>query len=318
MPTAIYQVNLKMLEIQGLSLQFEERSIFNNLSFKLAPGKIYGVLGPSGVGKSSLLNIIAGYQDSTQGLITLNGMALPKSSQRLIPGVKEIALVSSMYNLDWNHTCLENIREAILGWPLVKREKRVEQLLLGLSLKHVENMQAKRLSEGEKQRLAIARAIATNPQWLLLDEPLGHLDFVQKQKLLHQLFNLGIYSVLMVSHDVQEMMGICHKIAILNTNGLLSKFEDPLKKYFDLSNLRSAKLLGPLNTMIWNGERMHFRPTCFSFSSDGVELRLLRSWFNGMLYVHRFLSANKEEIILYHAAPLPPLVTIIPKTDDLA
>lgn len=307
-----------MLEIQGLSLQFEERSIFNNLSFKLAPGKIYGVLGPSGVGKSSLLNIIAGYQDSTQGLITLNGMALPKSSQRLIPGVKEIALVSSMYNLDWNHTCLENIREAILGWPLVKREKRVEQLLLGLSLKHVENMQAKRLSEGEKQRLAIARAIAINPQWLLLDEPLGHLDFVQKQKLLHKLFNLGIYSVLMVSHDVQEMMGICHKIAILNTNGLLSKFEDPLKKYFDLSNLRSAKLLGPVNTMLWNGERMHFRPTCFSFSIDGVELRLLRSWFNGMLYVHRFLSANKEEIILYHAAPLPPLVTIIPKTDDLA
>ena len=307
-----------MLEIQGLSLQFEERSIFNNLSFKLAPGKIYGVLGPSGVGKSSLLNIIAGYQDSTQGLITLNGMALPKSSQRLIPGVKEIALVSSMYNLDWNHTCLENIREAILGWPVVKREKRVEQLLLGLSLKRVENMQAKRLSEGEKQRLAIARAIATNPQWLLLDEPLGHLDFVQKQKLLHQLFNLGIYSVLMVSHDVQEMMGICHKIAILNTNGLLSKFEDPLKKYFDLSNLRSAKLLGPVNTMLWNGERMHFRPTCFSFSIDGVELRLLRSWFNGMLYVHRFLSANKEEIILYHAAPLPPLVTIIPKTDDLA
>ena len=181
-----------MLEIQGLSLQFEERSIFNNLSFKLAPGKIYGVLGPSGVGKSSLLNIIAGYQDSTQGLITLNGMALPKSSQRLIPGVKEIALVSSMYNLDWNHTCLENIREAILGWPVVKREKRVEQLLLGLSLKRVENMQAKRLSEGEKQRLAIARAIAINPQWLLLDEPLGHLDFVQKQKLLHQLFNLGI------------------------------------------------------------------------------------------------------------------------------
>lgn len=307
-----------MLEIQGLSLQFEERSIFNNLSFKLAPGKIYGVLGPSGVGKSSLLNIIAGYQDSTQGLITLNGMALPKSSQRLIPGVKEIALVSSMYNLDWNHTCLENIREAILGWPVVKREKRVEQLLLGLSLKRVENMQAKRLSEGEKQRLAIARAIATNPQWLLLDEPLGHLDFVQKQKLLHQLFNLGIYSVLMVSHDVQEMMGICHKIAILNANGILSKFEDPFKKYFDLSNLRSAKLLGPLNTMIWNGERMHFRPTCFSLSSDGVELRLLRSWFNGMLYVHRFLSANKEEIILYHAAPLPPLVTIIPKTDDLA
>lgn len=307
-----------MLEIQGLSLQFEERSIFNNLSFKLAPGKIYGVLGPSGVGKSSLLNIIAGYQDSTQGLITLNGMALPKSSQRLIPGVKEIALVSSMYNLDWNHTCLENIREAILGWPVVKREKRVEQLLLGLSLKRVENMQAKRLSEGEKQRLAIARAIAINPQWLLLDEPLGHLDFVQKQKLLHQLFNLGIYSVLMVSHDVQEMMGICHKIAILNTNGLLSKFEDPLKKYFDLSNLRSAKLLGPVNTMLWNGERMHFRPTCFSFSIDGVELRLLRSWFNGMLYVHRFLSANKEEIILYHAAPLPPLVTIIPKTDDLA
>lgn len=316
MLTAIFQVNLNMLEIQGLSLRIENRTVFQNLSFKLKSGKIYGILGPSGVGKSSLLNIIAGYTDASHGKVALNGVTLPKSSQRLIPGMHEIALVSSTYNLDWNHTCLENIREAILGWPTVKREKRVEQLLQGLSLKKVGNTQAKYLSEGEKQRLSIARAIAINPQWLLLDEPLGHLDFIKKQELLHQLFNLGIYNVLMVSHEVQEMMGVCDEIAVFNTNGKLSKFAEPTKKYFDLTHLSSAKLLGPVNSMMWKGNRVHFRPTGFSVSSQGVELKLLRSWFNGMLYVHCFLSANQEEIILYHSLPLGPVVTITPKADE--
>jgi ABC-type multidrug transport system ATPase subunit len=301
-----------MLEICELSLNIGSRTIFQNLFFNLNPGSVYGILGPSGVGKSSLLNVIAGYKDPTFGCVLLDGKILPRSSHRLIPGVSEIALVSSTYDLDWNHTCLENIREAILGWPFLKREKRVEALLQGLALNNVRNTQAKLLSEGEKQRLIIGRAIAATPKWLLLDEPLGYLDFVQKQNIVHQLFKLGIYSVLMASHEVQDMLGICHKIATLNTKGKLSKFEDPQKKYFNLKNLKSAKLLGPVNSMVWNGEKIHFRPCCFSSSESGVELYLSRSWFNGMIYVHHFTTKNNEEIVLYHSSKLPSLIKIIP------
>lgn len=301
-----------MIELKGISLKFENRSIFNNLSFSLRPSSVYGILGPSGAGKTSLIKIIAGHLDPTRGEVALNGKRLPRSSQLLIPGFNEIVLVSSTYDLDWNHTCLENIRESILGWPKLQREKRVKELLKGLSLEKVSGNLAKHLSEGEKQRIAIARAIAKNPQWLLLDEPLGHLDLIQKQKLLNQLFNLGVLNVLMVSHDVQELMGICQYLAVLNANGKLSKFESPQKLYFELTELNSAQLMGPVNVLFWNERIRRFRPTSFVLSKEGIELSLLRLWFNGMVYVHQFISPKNEEVILYHSSALPLSVTIIP------
>lgn len=305
-----------MIELKGISLKFENRSIFNNLSFSLRPSSVYGILGPSGAGKTSLIKIIAGHLDPTRGEVALNGKRLPRSSQLLIPGFNEIVLVSSTYDLDWNHTCLENIRESILGWPKLQREKRVKELLKGLSLEKVSGNLAKHLSEGEKQRIAIARAIAKNPQWLLLDEPLGHLDLIQKQKLLNQLFNLGVLNVLMVSHDVQELMGICQYLAVLNANGKLSKFESPQKLYFELTELNSAQLMGPVNVLFWNERIRRFRPTSFVLSKEGIELSLLRLWFNGMVYVHQFISPKNEEVILYHSSALPLSVTIIPREHE--
>lgn len=307
-----------MLEVRNMSLSYDNRSIFSKLSFKLVADGVYGILGPSGVGKSSLLHIIAGLQDPLEGEIILNGQQLPRSSQRLVPGFNEIALVASTYNLDWNHTSLENIRESILGWPTLHREKRVQELLNGLLLGHVKNTQAKYLSEGEKQRLSIARAISNFPQWLLLDEPLGHLDFVHKNKLLSQLFHLGIYNVLVVSHNVQDLMGVCHKMAVFNTNGKLSKFEHPNKMYYNLRNTTLARLMGPVNTLVVKGVKQHFRPNDFILSVQGVEVRLSRTWFNGMVYVHQMKTLENNEIVLYNSTPLPSIVKILPNTHETA
>ncbi|MBM3165226.1 MAG: ABC transporter ATP-binding protein [Bacteroidetes bacterium] len=305
-----------MLEIRGLGLSYEDRCIFSNLNFTLNGNVVYGIFGPNGTGKTSLLNIIAGYQNPTCGEIILNGEVLPLSSHRLIPGFSEMALVSATYHLDWNHSCVENIRESILGWPQVLREKRIKQLLNGLSLNQVKTVLAKRLSEGEKQRLAIARAISNNPEWLLLDEPFGHLDVVHKERLLQQLFSLGIYNVVIVSHDIQDLMGVCHKIAVLGVRGKLSKFEQPKKKYFNFKSLNTARLMGPLNQLHWEGKPFFFRPTSFSLSNEGVELVLVRAWFNGMTYVHCFKTLNKEEVILYFQTALPKVIKIIPLKDE--
>lgn len=301
-----------MLKVSGLSLFFDERKVFDKVSFLLKPGGIYGIYGRSGVGKSSLLRIISGYQDPTEGFVQLNGKYLHYSSQRLIPGLSEISLVSADYQLDWNHTCQENIRESILGWPMPQRTSRVEELLREMGLMASKNTVAKRLSDGEKQRLAIARALANKPEWLLLDEPFGHLDFSNKKKILQQIFRLGMYNVLMVSHDVQDLMAHCDQIAVLNHLGKLSKFEKPQRKYFNLKHRKSAELMGPVNALEVNGIRFLFRPNAFTQSEHGIELTRSSLYFNGMVYVHYFCSANNEEVVLYFREPLPETVKILP------
>ena len=301
-----------MLEVSGLSLDYGERTVLKGLNFLLKPNRVYGIFGYSGVGKSSLLRIIAGYQDPKAGKVHLNGKCLPLSSQRLVPGFPEISLVTTDNPLDWNHTCEENIREAILGWSIPKRTARVQELLQGLGLTSVKNIRAKRLSDGEKQRLAIARALANKPEWLLLDEPFGHLDFSNKKKILQQIFRLGMYNVLMVSHDVQDLMAHCDQIAVLNHLGKLSKFEKPQRKYFNLKHRKSAELMGPVNALEVNGIRFLFRPNAFTQSEHGIELTRSSLYFNGMVYVHYFCSANNEEVVLYFREPLPETVKILP------
>lgn len=301
-----------MLEVSGLSLDYGDRTVLKGLNFLLKPNRVYGIFGYSGVGKSSLLRIIAGYQDPKAGKVHLNGKCLPLSSQRLVPGFPEISLVTTDNPLDWNHTCEENIREAILGWSIPKRTARVQELLQGLGLTAVKNIRAKRLSDGEKQRLAIARALANKPEWLLLDEPFGHLDFSNKKKLLLQIFGLGNYNVLMVSHDVQDLMAHCDQIAVLSHSGKLSKFEKPHTKFFNLKHRKNAELLGPVNSLEVDGINYLFRPTDFKQSVQGVPLSLTSVFFNGMVYVHYFCSLKNEEVVLYHQEPMPNFVNILP------
>ena len=143
-------MNLKTFEIHGISLRFDSNLILNNVSFSLDSSKVYGVFGRSGVGKSSLLNILAGIQNPSSGSIFLQGKQLLYSSNLLVPGYPEVALVSGNNHLGVNHSCLENIRESILGWPNLPREERVQELLDIMGLQDVSAVKAKWLSEGEK------------------------------------------------------------------------------------------------------------------------------------------------------------------------
>jgi len=212
-------MNLKTFEIQGISLRCDSNLILNNVSFSLDSSKVYGVFGRSGVGKSSLLNILAGIQNPSSGSIFLQGKQLPYSSNLLVPGYPEVALVSGNNHLDVNHSCLENIRESILGWPNLLREARVQELLDIMGLQEVSAVKAKWLSEGEKQRLNLARALAKKPSWVLLDEPFAHLDYLTKVKMMgyvKTLQELDPFGMVMVTHEIQEIMMFCQQLAVID------------------------------------------------------------------------------------------------------
>lgn len=303
-----------MLVVKNLALRFD-REVLRAISCTFNPHEIYGIIGPSGAGKSSFLKIISGHLDQTSGEVSLLNKVLPRASQRLIPGHPEIALVAQDYQLDEYHTCAENIREVLLHLPIQKREVLLKKLLKQLGLLHAKELKAYQLSGGEKQRLAIARAIANQPKWLLLDEPFSHLDTPMKLKLqesLRLLCKSEKIGLILVSHDVHDILAICTQISLLR-KGKLTKNQAPLERYLNLKSLIDAQWFGEVNCIEWKGETIRFRPNFYDFSEEGLCLECQNIVFNGQTYIHYFYTEKKEIVVLYATIPLEKRITIIPR-----
>jgi ABC-type sulfate/molybdate transport systems ATPase subunit len=294
-----------MLELKNISLSYD-KEILKNISIEILENEIIGIAGRSGAGKSSLLKIISGHLDASEGEVIVNGKQMPLSSQRMIPGNPEVATVNQDFKLDVYHTTTENLREAILNWPTEKREARVVRLLQLFDLQKVSQLKAHQLSGGEQQRLAIARAIAPKPKLLLLDEPFSHLDHRLRNRLTNLILKVKQkehITVVLVSHDGQELMGLCDKLALLN-QGKLSKFLPPIPMYYTIKSKRDAELLGIVNTLAMGDKTIYFRPTEYKISTDGVGVTFEKAMFNGMVYLNHFTSHQGEKIILYAMEPL--------------
>jgi len=304
-----------MLQIKNLSFSIDAtHPILHRINATLVPGEIYGIAGRSGAGKSSLLNILAGLRDQSEGEVLLENRLLPKASQRLIPGHPGIALVAQDYALDLFHSCEENIREAILNWEPKLRERRVKHLLKVFSLSHVKATKARELSGGEQQRLAIARAIAIKPSWLFLDEPFSHLDHVLKFRLISLLLQLKEteqLGLVLVSHDAQDMLTICSKMAFLK-QGKLTAFFNPTDRYYNLTNLQEARWFGEVNSITWKGMNHRFRPNNFRVDPEGIPLIYERYLFNGTIFIHYFYTESRELVILHSMTKLPRTLNVLP------
>ena len=232
-----------MIVLKNIQLSYA-KPIIKRANLTVHQGEILGLVGKSGAGKSSLLKIIAGLIDPDTGEISIDQHVQPRVHQLLIPGFKRVAMVNQDFKLDVYHTVEENLREAVLHLPSPKRDKRVQQLLRLFDLKSISATKAHLISGGEQQRLAIARAIADQPEILLLDEPFGHLDANLRARLTEHLIRLREEentTIILVSHEGQDVLGLCDSICILK-NGILSKKYKPEFLYYHYSNIQQARL----------------------------------------------------------------------------
>ena len=213
------------LVIENLKKTFKKRTVVQDVSLTIKSGEIVGLLGPNGAGKTTSFYMIVGLIQSDRGHISLDGANLSKMPihSRAKLGLSYLPQEPSIFR---KMTVAENIL-AILELQELTREKmnaRLESLLQELGISHIRNNAAISLSGGERRRVEIARCLASDPTFILLDEPFAGIDpiaVIDIQKIIKYLASQKI-GILITDHNVRETLGICDRAYIVNQGKILA------------------------------------------------------------------------------------------------
>lgn len=207
------------LVVESLRKKYKSRTVVQDISLQLNSGEVVGLLGPNGAGKTTSFYMMVGLVSLDGGRILLDGKDLSRLPihQRARLGLSYLPQEPSIFR---KMTVAENIL-AILELQkltLEQMEKQLESLLQELHILHIRNNSAISLSGGERRRVEIARCLATNPSFILLDEPFAGIDpiaVLDIQKIIRFLTTRNI-GVLITDHNVRETLGICDRAYIVN------------------------------------------------------------------------------------------------------
>lgn len=239
--------NNNVIELKNISKSFDENTILENFNMKVKKNEFLTLLGPSGCGKTTILRIIGGFEEPDNGKLLFNG----EDITNLEAYKRKINTVFQKYALFPHLNVYENIAFGLKIKNLSKSEIdfRVKKYLELVNLKGFENRDVEALSGGQQQRIAIARALANEPEVLLLDEPLGALDLKLRQGMQIELKRIqrevGI-TFIYVTHDQEEALTMSDNIIVLN-DGKIQQEGNPLDIYNEPLNPFVAKFIGESN-----------------------------------------------------------------------
>jgi branched-chain amino acid transport system ATP-binding protein len=223
-----------VLRLRGLTMRFGGVVAVNALELTVREGEIFALIGPNGAGKTTVFNVVTGVYRPTEGEVLFNGTRL-NGKKRFTVTKLGVARTFQNVRLFHNMTALENVMvgadahhragfvSASLGLPRYRREERdgrakARELLEFVGIGHRVDETAKNLPYGDQRRLEIARALATDPKLLLLDEPAAGMNPAEKnslQQLIRKIRDSG-RTVLLIEHDMGVVMGISDRIAVLD------------------------------------------------------------------------------------------------------
>ena len=200
--------------------------VFDRISFALHQGELVAIMGSSGVGKTTLLNLLGLLDRPTKGRVLIEGQDVSSLSERerALLRNKKIGFIFQFYHLLPEFTTLENVMFPLLiqGEKMAEARQRAQRLLEEVGLADKLEQRPAQLSGGEQQRVAIARALVTDPRLLLADEPTGNLDWTSGRKILNLIQTLhrekGLSSII-VTHD-EKVARFCEKIYLLEKGQL--------------------------------------------------------------------------------------------------
>ena len=235
------------LEVRNLQKRFGDFTALGDISLDIGEGEFVCFLGPSGCGKTTLLRAIAGLDPQTSGTIRQKG----RDVSALPPAQRDFGIVFQSYALFPNLTVADNV-----GYGLVSRRqargaiaKRVDELLTLVGMPDAGPKYPAQLSGGQQQRIALARALATSPGLLLLDEPLSALDARVRLRLRHEIKalqrTLGVTTI-MVTHDQEEALTMADRIVVMN-QGAIDQVGTPQEIYRNPTTAFVADFVGSMN-----------------------------------------------------------------------
>lgn len=231
------------LEVKNLVKNYGGRAVVNGLSFDVREGEVVGLLGPNGAGKTTAFYITVGLIAPDGGQVFFQGQDVTKSPihQRALMGMGYLAQEPSVFK---SLTVEENILSILenIGLSSLERKQRLEELMTELRIEKLAKKKAAILSGGERRRLEIARALATRPRCLMLDEPFANIDPIsvyEVKGMIRHLAEKGI-SILITDHNAREIFSISNrcflvregKVMISGTTDQLINDEEARRTYF--------------------------------------------------------------------------------------
>src|SRR5215467_6952357 len=268
-----------LLEVRGVAKRFGSIDVLKNISLDIAAGEFLTLLGERGSVKTTLLRLIAGFEQPSAGEIGMNGERL----DTLPPYKRRVNTVFQNYALFPHLNARENVAYGlrVKNAPSNEISGRVEEALRMVKMQDFARARPSKLSGGQQQRVALARALINRPQLLLLDEPLSALDANLRKQMQSELKSLqrevGI-TFLFVTHDQEEAMALSDRIALLR-NGTLEQVASPREIYARPATAYTARFIGQTNLLEARVETGVATCRDFSFPcalSDGPALFSLR------------------------------------------
>jgi iron(III) transport system ATP-binding protein len=248
------------LELRHIRKEFGGFTALQDINLDIRQGEFVCFLGPSGCGKTTLLRIIAGLEVQTAGEVWQGG----RDISRLPPAERDYGIVFQSYALFPNLSVADNVGYGLVNrkTPRAEIHKRITELVKLVGLPGSEAKFPAQLSGGQQQRIALARALATSPGLLLLDEPLSALDALERVRLRQEIRALqqkvGVTTV-MVTHDQEEALSVADRIVVMN-QGVIEQVGTPLDIYREPASPFVADFVGKVNVLpakVMGGE-LHF------------------------------------------------------------
>src|SRR5512132_2024346 len=270
------------IHVSGLRKRYGDVTALADVDLAVRAGEFFTMLGPSGSGKTTTLRLIAGFERPDAGRIELGGVNVT----RVAPYERDVNTVFQDYALFPHMNVADNVAYGLRIKRISRRtrEQRVEQVLAMVRLEGLGSRKPAQLSGGQRQRVALARAIVNRPRVLLLDEPLGALDFKLRQEM--QIFlkalqrDLGITFVY-VTHDQEEALTMSDRIAVFS-HGRIDQVGTPQEVYEQPATVFVAGFVGVSNIVEEGGRRYTIRPEKIRMDGTGRPGTIDEAVFVGM------------------------------------
>jgi putrescine transport system ATP-binding protein len=274
------------INIESVTKKFGEFVAVNDVSLKVYRGELFCLLGGSGCGKTTLLRMLAGFEDPTTGRISIDGVDMTG----IPPYERPVNMMFQSYALFPHMTVEQNVAFGLKQDGLPKREiaTRVADMLNLVKLTQFAKRKPHQLSGGQRQRVALARSLVKRPKLLLLDEPLGALDKKLREHTQFELVNLqeqlGV-TFMVVTHDQEEAMTLSTRIGVMDA-GRIVQIGTP-KDIYEYPNCKYvAEFIGNIN--VFQGQMVEDEPDHVRIASPEME---------GTIYVNHGVSAASDAVV---------------------